>query len=193
MKRCLAIMALVMCVAVYASEATIIDLKTFSDDPANTVSVAPDGLSATVYESSSVCSVFFYNGAITVPADSGFLTLEYEFLEGSGNDDEVDIYLYDSSGPNMDPLTAPGGTTYQVFLNSSGSGRVDWDISGASFLGQTVGLEIDLNSMDMSVDSHVKVSNVNISPVPEPSTFLLIIAGLGGIIACRRTRAGRMS
>ena len=186
MKRYLVTLALALCVVAYDSEAVIIDLNTFTADPESAVDVAPDGSSATLYEDPAAFSVWFYNDFISIPTDSMYLTFDYEFFEGPGNDDDVDIYLYDVG--TWDILSDANGNPLEVFLYSSSSGSVTWNLLGADFLGGTVGFEIDLNSWDFSTDSYVTISDVDIASIPEPSTILLLTTGLGGMVVYGSTR-----
>jgi len=72
-----------------------IDLNAFTADPDHDVFVAPDGSYATIYEDTDLGSVWLYNDAIHITG-MATLTFSYDFVEGEGNDDVLDAYLYDS-------------------------------------------------------------------------------------------------
>jgi hypothetical protein len=182
MKKDFTIATLTLLIVVGSSEATLIDLNTFIADPFGAADVASDGSSATIYEDPSVMNVFFYDSSISIPMDSMYLTFDYVFAEGFENDDDVNIYLYDPvDSARITRLRDADNDPFEVFLYSSGSGSVTWDLLGADFLGDSVGFEVDLNSWDLYTDSYVEVSNVNITPIPEPGTILLLTTGLAGI------------
>jgi len=182
MKKYFAIVSSIVLFIAGGSEATLIDFSTFESDPSGTAKVGPDSSSVTVYEDPSVMHVLFYNSSISIPADSMYLTFDYDFVEGFENDDDVNIYLYDPSDRAiMTRLRDANNNPFEVFLYSSGSGSVTWNLLGADFLGDSVGFEVDLNSWDLRTDSHIEVSNVNITPIPEPGTILLLTTGLLGI------------
>ncbi len=156
-----------------------IDLNDFYAD--SSVTVSPDGSSATMNEDSSLSTVLLSNDpfmgepGIFIPSDSMSLTFDYNFIEGDGDEDEFLAYLFDYNTGST--LTDNSGNFLELWLDSSDSGTVNWNLLGASFLNTTVGMEFQLNAFDSDMDSSVTVSNVSV--VPEPmSSALFIIGGI---------------
>ena len=153
-----------------------VDLNTFTADPDYDVLVSPDGSYATIYEDPGLWSVWFYNDALDT---TGMLTLtfSYDFVEGEGNDDVLDAYLYD-------PSIGPSAVLIEVFVEDAGFGTVMWDLAGLGI--SVVGLEFDLNAYDLAADSYATVSNLELTPIPEPSSLLLLAATLLGLVGTHR-------
>jgi hypothetical protein len=153
-----------------------VDLTTFTADPDYDVFVSPDGSYATIYEDPELSSVWLYSDALDI---TGMLTLtfSYYFVEGEGNEDALDAYLYDSS-------IGPSALLTQVFVEDTGFGTVTWNLADLGM--SVIGLEFDLNAYDFAADSHATISNLRITPIPEPSSFLLLAATLLGVGGTRR-------
>ena len=160
------------------TSATPINLNDFYADP--TVSVAVDGSSATISENplffSSILSNDPYLGDpnVIIPGSGVHLTFDYIFTEGLGNDDEFGAFLIDSNtGFSLGPA-------YEVFFNTTGSGKVDWDLSGIT---STLGLQFELSRLAMdggNSDSFVTISNISliVQSVSEPPSILLLGFGM---------------
>lgn len=175
---CVSFSVILSCLFSLSAFAGPINLNDLTPDPASAVFIVPDGSSATLYEDPEFSSVWLYGDIQTTPLD---LTIEftYDFYLAPDNTDNFNAYLYD-------PTTLARIAGYEVLVEETGSGRVVWDITGAAFLGSTVGLEFDLNSWDFVFDSHATVSDVATTtaaeaPVPEASTLLLFGSGLMGM------------
>jgi len=186
-----------------------VDLNDFWS--AGNISIAPDGSSATLTEDPNFGSAylsndpFFEDPGIYIPLDSTSLTFDYNFDEPDGNFDEFyaflfDPFLFDPFGNHI-PLLDENGNALEFFTDKPGSGTVTWDLLGADFLGDIVGMEFQLNydpfndplpSANLALNSSVTISNVNINPVPEPATSLLVLSGLAGLFAARRTKQKRI-
>ena len=175
MKRCCVVTVLLLVIGGTAA-AIPVDLNTFTADPASAVVIASDGSSATIYEDPSLMSVWFYNDALDV-TDMLFLSFDYDFVEGMGNDDVLNAYLYD-------PSIGPSAVLADIFVEDTGSGSVMWDLTGISLT--VVGLEFDLNAYDFAADSYATIANVDLTPIPEPASLLLLGCTLIGVAGARR-------
>ena len=179
--NCLVVVVLT-CLLCRSAAAIPVDLNTFTADPDYDVLIALDGSSATIYEDPELSSVWLYNDALDI---AGMLTLtfSYDFDEGDGNDDVLDAYLYDPSTFTV---------LEEVFIEDTGFGTVAWDLTG---LGLTVvGVEFDLNAYDLLANSSATISNLELTPIPEPALLVLLggtFLGLAGTHRMiRKARSG---
>ena len=150
------------------------DFFFFAGDP---VTIAPDGSSATIGELDGVSPVLLSNDPglgdpqVIIAASGVSLIFDYNFVEGSGSNDEFEAFILDSTG-------ASAGTGFEFFTQSTSSGTVSFDLSGLT--GEPIiGLQFQLSALsgDADLNSIVTVSNVRLeSPavIPEPSSIHLM-------------------
>ena len=168
---------------VTVANATLINLNDFYADP--TVTVASDGSSAQMIEDPNLILVLLSNDPglgdpnVIIPGLGVALNFNYNFVEGNNSDDEFGVFVIDSD------TGLPVGPDFEFYTPSTDSGNVSFDLS--SLAGKTLGLQFQLSSFsgDADFDSLVTVSNVQLqesTPIPEPSTILLLTTGLVSIV-----------
>lgn len=149
-----------------------IDLNDFYADPS--VTIAADGSSALLVEDTAISPILLSNDPglgdpnIILPDINSWLFFNYQFTEGLSDDDEFFAFVIDAiTGASV-------GAGFEFVSQSRSSGTVSFNLS--SLVGQTLGLQFQLNSLvgDAGFDSSVMVSNVEIKTVPEPNSLWLI-------------------
>ena len=154
-------------------QADIIDLSTFTADPPEAVTFS--GANATITEQPGYGSIFLYTDpllggdGILIPSGDYRLVFEYQFVEPAGHDDELNAFLF--APDTFEHLT-------DTYVSDPGAGSVTWDLSEATYQGQTVGLEFDFNSYDAPTDSFITISNVRIELIPEPGSAIILFPTL---------------
>lgn len=153
-----------------------LDLNDFFQFPASAIDVMPDGSMADFVEDPVSTPVFLSNDPglgdpnVIIPGIGVHLLFDFVFIEGANNFDEFGAFVIDvATGLSI-------GSAFEFFMDSSGSGTIDWDLTSLS--GQTLGLQFQLSALagDVGLDSTLRVSNVQLltQAVPEPSSIILI-------------------
>jgi hypothetical protein len=176
---------------VTTADAALIDVNDFFFYAGDPVEVAPDGSWATIGEDPYISPIFLSNDPFlgdpeVILAGLVYLIFDYDFHEGPiDNDDEFGAFIIDvdtglSAGPD-----------FEFFTKDTDCGTVCFDLSGLT--GKTLGMQFQLSAFsgDIELDSTVKISNLHTEPIPEPSTILLILSGLGGMAAFGEMRFRR--
>ena len=177
----------------------VIDLNNFFADP--TVSVAPDGSSATIAEDQFQTPVilsndpFFGDPEVIVPtATNSILEFDYNFMEDTDSDDAFEAFV-------IDPNTGTALAGFEFSTMMSGSGTVGFDLS--SLIG-TMGLGFQFQLVALAGDagllSTVTINDLRLvsadpgpgpdpmpTPVSEPSTMALLLASF--LLLARRRQA----
>ena len=177
-----------------------VDLSSF-DIIDDTVTIfGPDNSSASIAEDPFWAPVGLWESDFPIPADAMSLTLDYELVVASYNEDYFDFYFSDLSGPS-DSFGGYNNTTENLIY----AGMITKDLTG--FAGSTLPLAFALNwgwadgYKDFDWDtwtgewkgnqlaSVLTISNVKINPIPEPATLLLVSVGLIGMARIRKKLA----
>ena len=162
--------------------AIVLDLNDFTPYPPEAISITPDGFAATIYEDETIAPVSLANWSLDIPADAVALSFDFLLEVADNNEDYLDFYIGPSlSFPSFEVGGGPG----------SYSGSYIYDLTG--FQGSTVSVLFDLmfGWEDRGFESHLTVSNVNITPVPEPGTITLLGIALLGLLAYGRRKLNR--
>ena len=123
-----------------ATTLTPIDLNDFFADP--TVTVAPDGNSASLQEDPALSVVLLSNNPglgdpnVVIPGPGTSLIFDFVFSEPVNNDDEFGAFVIDAA------TGLSAGPAFEFFTQVSSLGTVTFDIS--SLVGQTLGLQFQL-------------------------------------------------
>ena len=155
-----------------------IDLNSF-DIINSTAIVTPDGSSVTIFEDPGYGPVGIEKINWSIPINAMTLSFDYELVVASDNEDYFDFYFNDDSGPS----DFFGG------LQGIYSGTLTKDLT--PFDGDTlpiVQFTLHWGWDDYLTNSYLTISNVQINPVPEPATLLLVGSGILGIIGFRKRK-----
>lgn len=170
--------------------AATIDLNDFF--PSSGVTIAADGLSATLEEDAFFSVVFLSNDPglgdpnVILPSANSNLTFDWTFSTGSVDDDQDEFGF-----GVVDKFGALVGTS-SFFTTSAGAGSAS--VSLAPFVGSTIGFQFQLAALfaDTDLDASAMISNVQIveqiGVVPLPASAVLLLGGIVGLGAMRRTR-----
>ena len=162
-----------------------VDLSAFErgqNVPMAAVDIASDGSSATFYED-SIAPISLENESFFIPSDALTLSFDYNLVVAADNEDYFDFYIeLDEYGYNKLAFWDGGheGTYTDTF---------SYDLT--DLRGSTVPVIFDLmyGWDDVGYESILKISNVEINPIPEPATLLLVSAGLIGMARIRKKLA----
>lgn len=157
-----------------SSFATPVDLSNFADyNQDGGVSINASTGVIELYETSAPAQ-YAYDSSFYVAADDSTLSFDYAFSLG-----EEDYFDY---------LNLEIDFVEVFYTETPGAGHVSVDLT--SYADSVVDLSWNLYwSLDFAMGAAAKIYNIDIAssdPVPEPSTLLLLGAGLAGLFAMRR-------
>jgi len=175
-------------ISINNAAAQIIDLNTFEAFPASNVDISIDGSSATFYEDIFYSPVSLENLSFQMPTDAKTLKFDYELTVALDNEDYFDFYLGDTSAP----LFSVGGFADSIIYDAPlvWNDTFEFDISAYSGSSTAMVFGFIYGWEDWGTDSILTISNLEIVErilVPEPSTFILLVLGIMGIMSMRRT------
>jgi hypothetical protein len=168
-----------------------VDLTSFESD--QSVTVGPGNSYATITEDSLNAPVGLLNSGLDIPADALSLSFNYKLEVAAFNEDYFDFYFGDLSDPsdynfggynNTDEKIIYEGTISED-LTSLAGGKLP--IAFVLNYGYDDGVDNDGNFVDY-LGSTLTISHVQINPVPEPATLLLLGSGLLGIIGFKKKK-----
>ena len=118
------------------------------------------------------------------------ITFDYNFLTSDNNDTTNDFAFYTLNGATSNvPIIADTANAIAVFGGGtpfnlqSGWGTVTINVSTAANYTLAIGVSDAANSTGAS---GLLIDNISVAPIPEPSTFGLIVAGAISFVAVRR-------
>jgi hypothetical protein len=181
-----------------------VDLSSF-DIIDDTVDIfGPDNSSAKIAEDPFDplrAPVGLWEPLLDIPADAFSLSFDYKLVVAPNNEDYFDFYFGDLSSPS----DWFGGYNNSAAADLIFAGTITEDLTG--FAGGTLPIAFALSSgwddgysyevvdewgyptyVGDEYASNLTITNVEINPVPEPATLLLLGSGLLGIIGFRKRK-----
>lgn len=172
-------LSLVLCGRV--ALATPVNLDTFIADPG----VSESGGVITLTEDINYSAIYFWNDAFAVPADALALSFDYSLILGTGNDDWL-VAVIDTADDGF--IDWPDD--YYMEISNLGSGS--WSINMTGFQDQTIFLGFGLESNDLDIGTVATISNLDLEPVPEPASVILMGSGLVCLFGIARKKLFRI-
>ena len=111
---------------------------------------------------------------------TGVFSFVSSFTEVISRPTTSDLYSFDIA-IRVDPLAASDNIEY--FVNSVSLGTI-------TYTGNIGGIWMKTDGWDAATTTGMRITNFELTAVPEPSTWLLLGLGLGGILWLRRKSAG---
>ncbi len=114
-------------------------------------------------------NVILKNDAFNIPSNAGDLIFQYIFISDTGGNDH---------------LRATINSTNLIDIYTTKTGWYSMDLS--PYQGQMVSLSFELLTHNSPVESKAIISNLDIIPVPSPTSMFLLASGLIGLVIRHR-------
>ena len=176
MKRITSFLSVLLLTLSLPAFSTPINLNDFFAGPS--ITIANNGLSALMHEDAMLATVLLANDPsygdpeVIIAGNKSILTLNFDFTEGFFNDDELVVSLFDANSFTI----LETFSSHESIVTS-----LIFDLS--SYIGTTLGFQIELRSFDSLFDSTVNISALTLSSeqsnqIPEPNGLMILCAAL---------------
>ena len=178
----LVIVFILLQVSLIKTEASTINLSTFDIVDTSITFSGVENSSATIREDPIVSPVVLLDYDLIIPVNAATLSFDYRLTVGENNEDYFDFYLGDLSTPYF----------WEGGVEGIYSGTITESVSPYSSGNVPIAFSLIYGFSDsfFELTSTLEISNVQFtqSPIPEPSSFFLVVTGLLGLVGYGRKK-----